>query len=442
MRRQLCAFISILISATACFAQTVAGAVDSQMSVAGTHKNEEAPKFDDMFFQIYYGGSQFDSEDFGGKLTFDGATKFSGRSSNLNFGFNVGKWLSRAIGLQLGYFEQMGGHNSMADPVNPDETYIMYMTHRGGRGEILVNPIAVMTDNNSIGRFSFSFSSGFEVGQMHLHRYGYNTYFLYQANNPEVTFSNDSELTGSLTVALQLRLYLSSHLALFGEARTSIMKYNTGYLENSGFSQTNMSVRESKRSFGIGLEYFLSNWDRFPNANNRMIRTAPRKLKQNVFLQYGGGFGHQVHWGEQWDRLKENETSYGLGYHFNEYISARLQYKTRQQRNNTEATGVIPHYTSMQEYNAMAMLNMSTHFRGIDNNGLRKSDVYFMVGPEVDVVKSETSQTAGAFKTGLHMTFRILSAVELYIEPSYSIYTKTLTNRWSIDGGATIRIGR
>lgn len=394
---------------------------------------------DNTFIQMYGGVSKTD----GSQYNFMGMGQFDGRFDGMNFGFNIGKWLNPSLGVRLGYFEQAVGHNNTPYIAMEGHTYHSYMTLRGGRAELMLNPLSVFADKVSVGRIGWDLSAGVEVGQVRIHKYGYNNDLTYSEDN---SFNNGKKPSVSLTLGTQVHYFVNDHVALFAEGRISSPNYKAAdglfnYRENNGVVADGTKITENVYSASVGLEYYLSGYNRYRRWKYwDNYETKPIDRLENdkrLFVELAGGFGHQVHWGEHFPNMIDYEGAVALGMRYNDYLSARARfsYSLRGQgalgsSYMTEAQG---HTSSLYRLSADAMFNFTNLWYGIDYAGTRMGDIYLFAGPAIGKHTDDTFAWGG--NVGAQLTRRLSSEWELFLEPRYEFYNGPITNRWDLLAG-------
>jgi len=407
---------------------------EPKRNIARNYDEANMKWYNNTFIQLYGGYSWIKTQE---EIKFDGAGKYTGNLPGMNFGFNIGKYLNPALGFRLGFFESAMGHNTKPDPADINhKDYNNFMTIRGGRLELLFNPLAVFIDKTSIGRIGWDVSAGVEVSQIHLHHYGYNNYIQYHANDPSVTFANGNKPNIGLTLGTQLKYFVNNHTALFAEGRMTPVKFTAG--EGDGFTLGSGpytgQISESAFAASLGIEYYIGGFDRYERFKRwDTYETKPiERLEKNkrLYLEAATGIGHQIHWGEHYPNTTDIEGTIGLGMRYNHTYGGRVRlsygYRNSGLPNSASFNGNpnVGRSSDFIRLSADATVSITDLLLGVDETGERIGDLYFFAGPTLATYAFKANMSkfdmhSWGAEAGVQLVRRLTPEWELFIEPRY-----------------------
>ena len=387
------------------------------------------------YFQAYAGAVN-------GNKTFAFKTLASNdyQSHHMNFGFNIGSWFNPSLGFRLGYFENIIGigNNANLKAMGYDPT--AFETYRGGRAEIVLNPLTIMTDKTSFARFGLDLSVGYEVGTINKHNEKYDNRWTKSGSDP--TDNHIDYLAHGITFATQLKYYLSKNYAIFAEGRYSNPMFSAkaadGLVDNG-------DLNEQLMSWAIGMEYYISTFDRytrFGEWDKHESRAIPRLTNDNRwYVELGGGVGAANHWGELFD-LRSNLAVVGaLGINYNDYSGLRARFAGMREfiKEDKYVDNLLQGDTYQFTVGLDYMFNLTTLWWGRDENDTRWSDIYLFAGPTLqfnphDIRKTFKLENAYGGEVGAQFTRRLSSSVDFFVEPRYE-YNIGAANRWNVLAG-------
>ena len=364
---------------------------------------------------------------------------------HLNFGFNVGSWFNPALGFRFGYFENIMGigysKTLAANGYGPTAS----QTYRGGRAEIVMNPLTIVADKTSIGRFGWDLSVGYEVGNINKHKEGYDNHWT--ASGPEADKNHINYLAYGVTFATQLKYYLSKNYAIFAEGRYSNPMYSAKVADDlsDGTMKVSGDLDEKLFSWALGMEYYISTFERYTrfekhdNHNSREIGRLSQDHRW--YFEMAGGLGAATHWGEYFKQRSSFSSVLALGINYNDYSGLRTRFSATRKFikedpvAHSQIQGDIYQFTLGLDY----MFNLTNLWWGRDEENTRWSDIYLFAGPTIqlaphDLRSSLTLKNAYGGEVGAQFTRRLSKGVELFVEPRYE-YNFGAASRWNALAG-------
>ena len=398
-----------------------------------------------LFFQAY-GGQAMSKDPYAFKtLSQDDYTR-----QHMNFGFNLGTWLNPSLAVRLGYFENIVGIGSSQYRIDHGFAPTTRQTYRGGRVEFVLNPLMIMTNRTSLGRFGWDISVGYEAGVLNKHKENYN-------NVRTVSGVNGNHVdyfASGVTFGTQLKYYMSKNYAFFLDGRYSNPMYSA---EAKDGLTSSGDLSESILSWAVGMEYYISTFNRysrFPKGDHHESREIERLENDNRwYVEIAGGIGEPTHWGENFKARRAMLGDVALGVNYNDYhglrMRASLTRKYFREAYMPGVTNLIPGDTYTVGLGLDYMLNVTNLWWGVDGNETRWSDIYLFAGPTIriathDLRKSFTSRNVFGLEAGAQFTRRVSRSVELFLEPRYEynihesndrIKPYMAGNRWDLMAG-------
>lgn len=359
----------------------------------------------------------------------------------MNFGFNVGGWFNPSLGIRTGYFENIVGHANNELLANQGLVPTAAETYRGGRLELLINPITILTNKPSIARFGLDFSVGYEAGVLNKHNEKYNN--TWTPSGPEGNHIN--YFASGITFASQLKYYLSPNYAFFAEGRFSNPMYSVK--SSDGLVGQPGTISDRLMSWAVGMEYYTSAFERytrFSRWDNHQSREIERLDNDNRwYVELAGGLSIPNHNGENFNARRGMAASASLGMYANDYSGFRLRagavrkYLIRRPQGwqGIKNQGLDYQTSIALDYT----LNLTNLWWGVDATDTRWSDLYLFAGPmlQIDPHEFRTSFKGHAgygFEVGTQLTRRITPGVELFAEPRYE-WQMHAADRWNFLAG-------
>lgn len=384
-----------------------------------------------LFFQAY-GGQAKGHETF----AFKSMSKSNYNDTHMNFGFNVGSWLNPSLAVRLGYFENIMGIGSSDARTKKGLAPTSRQTYRGGRVEFVLNPLTIMTNNPSLGRFGWDVSVGYEAGVINKHTSNYNNKWTvkeaeFDKTGKQVKGSGNhvNYFAHGVTFGTQLKYYMSKNYAFFLDARYS----NPGYdAEAKDGLTASGALNDKVLSWAVGMEYYISTFNRYSRFakgdkhESREIQRLPNKNRW--YVEIAGGIGEPTHWGENFKARRAMLGDVALGVNYNDYHGLRmrgaLSRKYFREAYVPGVTNLIPGDTYTVSFGVDYMLNLTNLWWGVEDNDYRWSDIYVFAGPTLRVAthelrKSFTSRNVFGLEVGAQFTRRLSRSVELFLEPRY-----------------------
>jgi len=356
--------------------------------------NDSASYSDNYFIQI------------GGGLTMAQDAQPLGLTSSKGPGVNmslaVGRWLSPTFGARLGAFENVFEYAT-------EDKATRFTQMRGGRAEILVNPIQLLTDHVAIGRVGIDLSAGIEGGLMKKHR-GKSTH----------DYFNTHYL--GITMAGQIKYFFSRNTALFAEGR----------LTSANYTYQGADFTDKILSGNLGIEIYQNFFKRY---YGRDTRDSAALTNHNWFIEFAGNISQPVHFGEGFPKYTSFGVSFGTGYHFDDFQSARLRSEFIRLRGVGSHKGGDYKFITMLAPNYM--FSLTNAWMGVDP--YRHVDLRATLGPivllhNVSNVRNITFGWGGEF--GLQLLNRVNKNWELFAEPRFQIMND-YTNQWNLALGTS-----
>lgn len=372
--------------------------------------NLNAGFFDNLFVQLYGGLNNTSDVNALGM----GQVKTPG----LNFGFNVGKWFNKPLGIQLGMFESV-----MAYGLEPNGITKRFMQLHGGRAEILVNPVYLLSDEVSLRRFGLTMSIGLEAGEMKKHR-------------GETTADYFVKNYIGLTTAAQFRYFLNKNIAFFFEGRVSMPKYDIE--EGDPYGVAPGSFKDQILAANAGIEFYNSRfarYSRFRKGDNRQSSSIVSPQDKTWFISGMLGLGHPVHAGELFTKFIDPSVSLAVGNVIDPYSTVRLHAGITLLR-NAELRG--SKHSFLNQVGLDYLFNVTNLWMGVDPT--RHWDLRLLAGPVVQLYNLgnlSKLETGFGAEFGAQVAKKINSNWELFVEPRYQILDETHPNRWNVYGGLT-----
>jgi len=382
-----------------------------------------------LFFQAY-GGQAMGKETF----AFKNMSKSDYTKSHMNFGFNVGSWLNPSLAVRLGYFENIMGIGSSNERIASGLAPTSRQTYRGGRVEFVLNPLMIMGNKPSLGRFGWDFSVGYQAGVINKHTSIYNNKwtdaeYSTTKENQKGNGNHVNYFAHGVTFGTQLKYYMSKNYAFFLDARYANPTYSaepTDGLTSSG------DLSEKVLSWAVGMEYYISTFNRysrFAKGDKHESREIERLSNKNRwYVELAGGLGEPTHWGENFKVRRAMIGEAALGVNYNDYHGLRMRASlSRKYLPNSYVAGVtnlVPGDTYSVTFGMDYMFNLTNLWMGVDDNDYRWSDIYLFAGPTVrisphEIRKSFTSRNTFGLEVGAQFTRRLSRSVELFLEPRY-----------------------
>jgi len=381
-----------------------------------------------LFFQAY-GGQAMGKETY----AFKSMTKNDYNKSHMNFGFNVGSWLNPSLAIRLGYFENIMGIGRSDARIAAGLAPTSRQTYRGGRVEFVLNPLTIMTNKPSLGRFGWDVSVGYEAGSINKHTSNYNNRWTdaeYDATKPVKGNGNHvNYFAHGVTFGTQMKYYMSKNYAFFLDARYSNPGYNA---EAKDGLTASGDLNEKVLSWALGMEYYISTFNRysrFAKGDHHESREIERLTNKNRwYVEIAGGIGEPTHWGENFKARRAMIGDVALGVNYNDLHGLRmhgsLSRKYFAESYVPGVTNLIPGDTYTIGAGLDYTLNLTNLWWGTEDNDYRWSDIYLFAGPTVrisphELRKSFTSRNVLGLEFGAQFTRRVSRSVELFLEPRY-----------------------
>lgn len=324
------------------------------------------------------------------------------KGPGVNISLAVGRWLSPTFGVRLGVFE-----NVFEYAVENKATRFTQM--RGGRAELLVNPIQLLSDRIAIGRVGLDLSAGIESGLMKKHRgKSKDDYF----NTPYF----------GVTAASQIKYFFNRNTALFAEGR----------LSSVGYAYEGSTLTDKILSGNLGIEIYQNFFNRYYGRNTQ---DSVALTNHNWFFELAGNISQPVHFGEGFPQFTSFGVSLGAGYHFDDFQSVRLRSEFIRLRGVGSHKGGAYKFITMLAPNYM--FSLTNAWMGV--NPYRHVDLRAILGPivllhNVSNVRDITFGWGG--EAGLQLLNRINKNWELFAEPRFQVMND-YTNQWNLALGTS-----
>lgn len=392
--------------------------------------------FENLFFQALGGVAN------GSKVTAFNNSNLSQKDyqrHGMNFGFNVGGWFNPSLGVRAGYFENIVGqaNNKLLEAKGYVPTAAE--TYRGGRIELVLNPITILTNKASLARFGLDFSVGYEAGVLNKHNQNYNNTWTPSG----VDGNHINYFASGITFASQLKYYLSPNYAFFAEGRLSNPMYSAKASDNL---TEHGNLSDQLMSWAVGMEYYISafeRYSRFSRWDNHESREITRLDNDNRwYVEAAGGLSFPNHAGENFKARRGLALSAALGMYANDYSGFRMRASAIRKFLTKRPIGWQQNIQGLDYQVTFGLdytLNVTNLWWGPDATDTRWSDLYLFAGPILQIDphnfrKSLKGEVGYGFEVGTQFTRRITPSVELFAEPRYE-WQMHAADRWNFLAG-------
>lgn len=304
---------------------------------------------------------------------------------------SLGVWVSEPLGIRLSAFASYDGWRRVDD--SPFDRLAAY---GGGRAELMLDPMAIFTQDREKYKFSVTPFAGMEFG-------------LAMKQDAQIRKATYAGFTGGL----QLKYRLQNGLGVYMEPRYSLVPYSF-FRKNIMGENEQYKFADNMLSLGFGLEFY-----------QRSFSDKTASKVNDAFVPYftvstGVGFDFAI----QQSRNRTRRIGYlagaSLAYKFNPISGLRL----------TGETGLVysrmPKQTSQNVILASLdyVLDMTSVTNGYDKE--RKWDAEIFAGPVL--LATNASKNLGRFYFGLEgggrLTYNATQNLGVYAEPKARLFTK------------------
>lgn len=349
-----------------------------------------------------------------------------------SFGFSVGNWFAKSMGARLSYFENVTGYGKVTKENDPSKDQnIAHMMSKGGRAELVFNPIAFFSDSTSFGRIGWDLSVGVEGGIIKKKHPNYTKTIL------------DTKRYLGITAGTQLKYFVNKNVAYFVEARLSNPTFDlsvdeyeaaNNFATEAGIEKlTNKHVSESLFTGSAGIELYTSvfnRYKRFSNPRDNHEADSVGLLHGNrLFFELGGGASHSLNRGDQFLQNMDGVVSVGVGDRIDDLHGVRLRYNLYRLRENK---GGATTKSKLNKVSLDYIFDLTNFWMGADDE-TRHFALRPFIGATYQTADNESSLGA---EFGADLAYRLSPSLELFLEPRFD-YMQKYQDRWNFMAGVT-----